>query len=153
MTTGSMPESIYNGGWGGGWGNAPIYSITGSYKIGENPFLTSYIPPMMAEALKEKDGEVKQYFEKLGYRVSWDMNTRAHEKWWEIFDKKTDELIIQIDMGVPLADIIEDICCFAKGKKEGTSKSDYKFSGEPGPRMNAFYKKVYRYNNLQSRRK
>jgi len=145
MITGSLPTAFYASG---------SYSITGSFNfpMSASPF-GSYLPTTMTEALKEKDGEVKQYFEKLGYRVSWDMNTRAGEKWWEIFDKKSGQLIVQIDLGVPLADIIEDICCFHKGKTEGTSKSNYKFSGEPGPRMNAFYKKVYRYNNLQSKRR
>lgn len=146
MMTGSMPESCYGGEWGGG----AVFSITGSYKVGEYPLLSTYSPSPMHEALKEKDGEVSRYFEKMGYRVSWDMNTRAGEKWWEIFDKKTGQLIVQIDMGVPLADIIEDICCFHKDK-DGTSKSDYKISGEPSPMMKNFFKKVYRYNNLQSR--
>ena len=150
MMTGSLPEACYN--------NicfSSSYSLSGSYKGVENPFLTPYLPPTMAEALKEKDGEVKQYFEKLGYRVSWDFNTRSGERWWEIYDKEEGGLIVQIDMGVPLKYVIEDICSFHKGTPciDRPDKPDWKFSGPDGPELTALLKKVYRYNNLQSRSK
>lgn len=62
------------------------------------------------------------YFTRLGYTVSWDMNTRQGLEWYEIFEAGT--LVCQIDMGIPLADAIEDITCWAQGR-EATSKSNY----------------------------
>jgi len=90
-----------------------------------------------AEALTEKGGEVNDYFEKLGYQVTWDF--RSGERWWEII--KDDDLVAQIDMGVPLSDIVEDFCCFHLGKS-GTSKSDYKVNGH-GPQFDEMLKRVY----------
>lgn len=98
-------------------------------------------PVSMIEAIQEKEGEVKDYFEKLGYDVSWDFNRRDNEKWWEILDE--DGLcIVQIDMEIPLSDILEDICQFHLGK-EGTSKSNYKISGPDSDEMKELFKKVY----------
>lgn len=40
------------------------------------------------------------YFTRLGYTVSWDMNTRQGLKWYEILEDG--KLACQIDMGIPL---------------------------------------------------
>jgi hypothetical protein len=74
---------------------------------------------------EEIKGEVAEYFRDLGYQVTWDFKQSAFERWYEIMDGG--KLAVQIDMGIPLADIIEDFLCFYQGK-EGTSKSDYKIS-------------------------
>ncbi len=79
-----------------------------------------------------EDTKVTTYFETLGYEVTWDYNRRAGEEWHEICDK--DGTVAQIDTGVPLADIVEDLTRMAAGKK-GTSKSDYQINAEEGPRF------------------
>jgi hypothetical protein len=94
---------------------------------------------------QEKDGEVRDYFEKLGYDVSWDFNKRSGERWWEI-SNKNGKLIVQIDMDVPLSDIVEDICQFHQGKL-GTSKSDYELSGPESDEMDKLWKEVYEERN------
>ncbi len=93
---------------------------------------------IVAKVVKEKESEVKNYFEKLGYWVTWDFNARSREQWWELY---ADELVAQIDMGVPLIDILEDLCQFHLGK-DGTSKSDYKINGH-GPKFDELLRKVY----------
>lgn len=95
-----------------------------------------------AEALQEKQGEVKDYFEKLGYKVSWDFNTRSGERWWEIYD---DELVAQIDMGVSLPYILEDLCQFHLGHDKGIDrpdKPDYKVNGG-GSKFDEMLRKIY----------
>ena len=94
---------------------------------------------MPAKSLTEKSGEVKDYFEKLGYQITWDFKTTTRETWWEII--KGEKLVAQIDMGVPLCDIIEDFCQFYLGKS-GTSKSNYKVNGY-GPVFDEMLEKVY----------
>lgn len=79
------------------------------------------------------------YFERLGYTVTWDMNTRQGLKWYEILEDK--KLVSQIDMGIPLADAIEDITCWAQGR-EATSKSNYEIIAPPGERTDRLFAKV-----------
>ena len=51
--------------------------------------------------------EVGEYFESLGYKVSWDFSKRTGVYWYEIIG--TNGLVAQIDKGVPLATIIKDL--------------------------------------------
>lgn len=81
------------------------FCITSSYTIRPNPMI-----------VERKDKGVREFFEMLGYSVSWDSNYRSHEKWYEI--RNEDGLICQIDMGVPLDDIIMDIVQFHQGIRE-----------------------------------
>lgn len=98
---------------------------------------------MPAIALTEKGGEVKDYFEKLGYVVTWDFKTNTRETWWEIIKDKN--LVAQIDMGISLPYILEDLCEFHLGKTKGIDrpdKPDYKVNGY-GPSFDEMLKKVY----------
>lgn len=101
------------------------------------------IVPSMQYALSSNpsrnDKGVTKYFKSLGYDISWDFNRRDREEWYEIL--LDDKLVAQIDTGVPLADIYMDFCEFAKGKRMGVSKSDYKVCGN-GPAFEAMLKKV-----------
>jgi hypothetical protein len=74
----------------------------------------------------EIDDEVTRFFRSLGYWVTWDFSRESREKWYEIYDG--DELVYQADVGVPLADLLEDLECFARGKEQGTSASNYTVS-------------------------
>jgi hypothetical protein len=71
--------------------------------------------------------EVSRYFRSMGYSVTWDFSGRLNRKWYEVMDGQN--LVCQIDFGVPLADILEDLPLLAEGKL-GTSKSDYVISSE-----------------------
>lgn len=79
------------------------------------------------------------YFTRLGYTVDWDMNTHKGLEWYEILEDG--KLVSQIDMGIPLADVIEDITCWAQGR-EATSKSDYTIIAPPGARTDRLFAKV-----------
>lgn len=79
------------------------------------------------------------YFTRLGYTVSWDMNTRQGLKWYEI--SEAGEMACQIDMGIPLEDAIEDITCWAQGR-EATSKSNYEIIAPPCERTDRLFAKV-----------
>lgn len=71
------------------------------------------------------DQEVRDYFRALGYTVNWDFNQKTGEIWHEI--SLNGNLVCQIDMGIPLVAIIEDLKCFARNLP-GTSKYDYKIN-------------------------
>lgn len=79
------------------------------------------------------------YFNRLGYTVSWDTNTRQGLEWYEILE--AGELVCQIDMGIPLADAIEDITCWAQGR-EATSKSNYAIIAPPSIRTDRLFRNV-----------
>jgi hypothetical protein len=92
------------------------------------------------------DSEVRDYFVILGYDVDWDYNRAAGESWHELY--KDGKLVAQIDKGVPLEDIIADLCAFHLGK-DGVSMSDYKINGH-GPEFDELLKKVYERTHLAS---
>jgi hypothetical protein len=81
----------------------------------------------IAEILKPLDDDVSRYFRLLGYGVTWDFSRKHECKWYEVMDGE--RLVCQIDFGVPLADILEDLPLLAEGKP-GTSKSDYSIRTE-----------------------
>jgi hypothetical protein len=96
----------------------------------------------MTDAIQEKTSDITEYFEKMGYKVTWDFNSRSGEKWWEIYD---DELVTQIDVGIPLNYVLEDLCEFHLGKDKGIDrpdKPDYKICGS-GPDFDMMLKRVY----------
>ena len=74
------------------------------------------------------NGEVKAYFEALGYEVGWDHNRTG--RWHEINHPKHG-LACQIDHDVPLAHIVQDLSAMAGGAEQGTSLSDYTISAPP----------------------
>ena len=71
---------------------------------------------------KHDDG-VYAFFTSLCYSVMEDWKRRTGEHWYEIYEKGGD-LVMQVDCGIPVAHIIEDLKCMCKGKP-GTSASDY----------------------------
>lgn len=105
--------------------------ITGSYKLPEQP------------KVERKDAGVQEYFEILGYRVGWDQNYRRGQSWYELYDED-DHLVAQIDMGFPLADIIEDMIAWHEGR-DATSKSDWACCGEIDDDMKLLWKRVHDY--------
>lgn len=68
------------------------------------------------------DDEIARYFTKLGYQVSWDFSRREGVEWYEISDDRNE--LLQIDMGVSLKALREDMICWSKDE-EGTSDEDY----------------------------
>jgi hypothetical protein len=66
--------------------------------------------------------EITQYFTKLGYQVSWDFSTQDSTRWYEILD--SNRLLLQIDKGVSLSALREDMICWNKGE-EGTSNESF----------------------------
>ena len=89
--------------------------------------------------LTEVHDEFTALFESLGYKVSWDFNKGSGTSWYEIMDDRG--LVCQIDMGVPLADIVEDLVSLSNGG-EMISKSDYTISGPAGKRFDKMCEKV-----------
>lgn len=129
--------------------NPLIFAPTASYDCNFN-FTSSYaltasyncfagVPTILTPPSKKS--EFEEYFISLGYKVSYDWN-RAGEKWWELYDNG---LVAQIDMGVPLKDILMDLCQIHLGKP-GVSKSDYKVCGN-GPKFDEMLKRVYEKEN------
>lgn len=70
--------------------------------------------------LEEINDPVAAFFRALGYTVTWDANKST--RWYEIL--ADNQIVCQIDIGPPLADIVEDLTQLAAGRP-GTSKSDY----------------------------
>lgn len=73
------------------------------------------------------NAEVVAYFQRLGYQVDWDRSRRLGESWHEIM--KGRKLVAQIDHGVPLSAIREDMIAWSEGR-DSTSGVDYKVSAE-----------------------
>lgn len=111
------------------------YSFTGSYAVSASYAPWYLQPPPQPEERKDKG--VKEFFESLGYKVGQD-GKRFGPSWWEIF--RDGCLVCQVDMYVPLQDIIDDMSEMAL-KKPGISKTDYTISGEDSDDlMNLFHK-------------
>lgn len=108
------------------------YSVTASYA----PW---YVKP---EAYVEpKDKGVQEFFESMGYEVGQD-GKRYGQQWWEIF--RDGCLVCQVDQGVPLQDIIDDMSEMALGKP-GVSKTDYTISGEDNDDLRNLFHKVRKF--------
>ena len=76
------------------------------------------------EALKKipNDDEFANFFRGLGLDVDWDFSARENRRWYEM--RLGGALVMQVDMGVPLAHVLEDLPLMAEDKP-GTSASDY----------------------------
>lgn len=97
------------------------------------------LEPELEPAVDQSDLLVKAYFERLGYEVDWDYKQRTGEHWYEILKNKN--LVIQIDNGIPLEAIIEDLLCFADSKP-GTSKFDYRINAPDNKVVRELLQKV-----------
>lgn len=93
----------------------------------------------MRHPFTQVENEFTTFFTGLGYTVDWEQSRRSGDEWYEIIDDEG--LICQIDMGVPLAHVIEDLACFARGVP-GTSASDYSINAPDDPRFDALLAKV-----------
>lgn len=105
-----------------------IMVLTGSLNITPDP-----IP-------ERKDKGVQEFFESLGYYVGWDHN--RHGSWFELHD---DGIVAQVDMGVPLEFIVEDMIAWhlEKEPEDRPEKPDWTLSGQQGPEMKELFKRVY----------
>jgi hypothetical protein len=79
--------------------------------------------------LRKLVDDVAKFFLSLGYRVGWDF--RDSNRWYEIGDE--DGLIVQIDYGVQLSHLIEDMSRWAN-RKSSTSASTYWVRGPKNKR-------------------
>ena len=124
------------------------YAITASYactSYASSSYVCSasyaFTPSWMTppEPYVDKGKGVKEFFENLGYEVEYE--SRGYFEFW--FNISNSEgLVCQIDQGVPLEDIIMDICEFYNGRK-GISKSDWKCCGPDTPELRKLFKKVH----------
>lgn len=76
----------------------------------------------ISETLTRRDKEVINFFAENGFTHSWDFSVQRDDIWNEFYFGG--ELICQIDIGVPLNCLIEDLKCWKHGK-EPTSNYDY----------------------------
>ena len=85
--------------------------------------------------------EFKNYFTSLGYTVDWDYSKESNEYWYEIY--KDGQLVLQIDQGIPLEDVILDLISCHTGKPAESSGREYKISGPENELTKDLYKLVY----------
>lgn len=86
--------------------------------------------------------DVVAYFTRLGYKVGWDMNTREGVRWHEIIDADG-KTVMQVDHGISLMGLREDIICWHEGR-EATSSEDYTVyvGGIDNPRAAELFRRV-----------
>jgi hypothetical protein len=88
------------------------------------------------------------YFANLGYNVEWDgrggpNGWASGRRWYNLFNTFCNEPIhVQIDFGVPLSAIIEDMVAWAEGR-EATSSVDYSVRYEHMDRFNILLCRVW----------
>lgn len=68
--------------------------------------------------------EYTDFFEPRGFQVTWDFDSRTRESWYEIL--KDGEIVMQVQSGAPLCDLLEDLRALKAGK-ETCSKTNYWF--------------------------
>ena len=83
--------------------------------------------------------EVVAFFESLGYTVDWDFRGGTDPSWHEIRDEG--ELVCQIDSGIPLSDILEDLLCIHENRP-ATSKSEYTINAPDTVKFNKFLEDI-----------
>mgnify|MGYP003402937358 CR=1 FL=1 len=88
------------------------------------------------------EAKFKKYFYELGYTLSWDFSRRTNEYWHEIYDLNS-KLVVQIDQGVPVEVVIDDIVELYSGIKTKLKWKEYKICGEDNDNFKLFCKKVY----------
>lgn len=74
----------------------------------------------IAELLAPATGDVPDYFRSIGFEVDWDFNQDGLH-WYEVIDGKT--LLLQIDYGAPLADLMSDLPRLARGEASSCASS------------------------------
>ncbi len=99
----------------------------------------TYILPPQAPPPPPKDAGVREFFQTLGYKIECDR--RGLKFWYNLYDEDG-HLAAQVDQGVPLTDIVEDMIAWHENR-EPTSKNDWICSGENGPEMKLLFKRVH----------
>jgi hypothetical protein len=69
----------------------------------------------------EVHDEFADFFRCLGFIVTWDFSKRTGDHWYEIYAGQ--ELLCQVDFGVPLGDFLEDLRHFARGSTKGAERA------------------------------
>ncbi len=105
---------------------------TGPTGTGPIPGLAGLFSPPPEYA---NDSELIAFFKEIGYGVGWDHDRGRTLYWHEILDDK--RMIVQIDMGVPLPALIEDLPLIAEGKT-GTSMVRYEIRAKNADDLQAF---------------
>lgn len=101
----------------------------------------------MLNLLAEREGATRTFFESLGYRVTWDANTRTGEDWWEVM--KGDQLVAQVDTLATVDEIKRDFSCWARGEEPPQDGSrNYVVSGPDTPELRELFEKVVRLSQL-----
>lgn len=112
------------------------YCVTSSYSI-TSSYCPDYLKPK--PYVPPVDAGVKDFFINMGYDVGYD-GRRWGQQWYEIYEN--DHLVCQVDQGVPLQDIIDDMTQWHLGK-DGVSKSDWTCSGPETPALKNLFRKVH----------
>ncbi len=73
---------------------------------------------------KNDECDFAKYFKELGYGYAWDFSRRDGLYWHELYDSENN-LVLQVDMSVPLKRIIADMCAVEEVDNE------YFLAGEP----------------------
>ena len=68
-----------------------------------------------AQVRLQCDKEVSDFFKSIGYKMGWDRSFRLGIEWQEIYGE--DGLVAQIDGGIPLSAIIQDLKALHKGRE------------------------------------
>lgn len=105
---------------------------TGPTGTGPIPGLAGLFSPPPEHA---NDSELIAFFKEIGYGVDWDHDRGRMHYWHEVLDNK--RMIVQIDMGVPLPALIEDLPLIAEGKT-GTSTVRYEIRAKNADDLQAF---------------
>jgi hypothetical protein len=88
------------------------------------------------------DMEFENFFKKLGYKVTYDFLSSSGEIWWEIYSDNG--LICQIDKGIPLDIIIEDLNQIKNGLEKWESRHpvDYKINAPDSKEFTELLSKI-----------
>lgn len=94
-----------------------------------------------ATPIKTEDDKFREFFTKLGYHVSTD--SRFDHWWHNIHD--TQGVVAQVDMGVKLEYIVENMSAWHLGKEpiDRPDEPEWVCSGPKTPRIDLLFKRVY----------
>ena len=86
------------------------------------------------------DDDVVRYVRALWFEVTWDMSMRRRQRWYEIYDG--DRLLCQIDMGIPLANILEDLPHMAEGRVGTSAGPDYEVTCDEDAKLKLICRRI-----------
>jgi len=78
--------------------------------------------------VSEVKDDVAKYFRLIGFEVTWDFDKRTGLRWYEIYDG--DEQLVQIDFGVPLAELLTELPRLAAMEEDDPARRDPKATWE-----------------------